>query len=689
MSSKNSLKSNAHVNSTNKLDMIWTDQDALAARITASKSMTRLTAVRDMLQFYKENKSAILQEDTVDSTQKPLNSLKQILGALKNGLNSAEPQLLIDILDMCPDLLVLCMEKASPETEAEIASLFISIIPVLMGQLGSPSADLKIEIIDLLTTFISETNQAGDVVKHVAKSGLENNDWRIRSETIDVLYMVVNRDSGGIDFPELVSALILRLRDVSEAVVASSIKMLVHIRTIVGQNALMGYVNRLSRISRQLFRQHQAEILQPIAPGLTGDPKPPRHNGTENNSDKKAQYDAKTDHDSTKFAAITSAKKNIKITEREVEALELADFEEGASKTMFGFAPSKAVSVLFSKENEWKSKAAAIDMVETALKEIQLDEFYNQMSQFCIFLHVLLKDSNFKVNLAALNILGSIIDLAGPRMQPIVPKLTEALVMKFVDNKIIIRQTCHSLLLKLMEISYPSYVYESMLPSITHENPRVREEIVNSLIAGLLTFPNHEVEMSFLASNLIAALNDTKAKVKYVAVEACAVLASRGNQSALINIFKEYGLDKETIELLTLRFADFSLPHLGPDGCVEHLISKTTAPTPSFGLYSDPSGHMAYGRLNHDKLSNGHNHDGIHLNGHHPLMKKQLPIAEHEDATNGLFNKIVAEASGKKEVAYFSILIKMFTITIMHHLFIKLENTRNRMLAITKYDQHH
>ncbi|KAI8922751.1 hypothetical protein BC831DRAFT_474427 [Entophlyctis helioformis] len=251
---------------------------------------------------------------------------------------------------------------------------------------------------------------------------------------------------------------------------------------------------------------------------------------------------------------------------------------------VFGFAPAMAVAQVQASEQDWKSRATAMESIYAASKSIDAQAFTPHVHKFAAFIEHLIQDDNFKITLMALHITAEAIHAAGPKIQPAALRLTDVLVGRFADNKIVIRQTCSKLLIQLMQATYPRLVYQCMLKHMASDHPRVREEILNTLIMSMLCFPSQDVDLALLAPALVAALRDPKAKVKYVAVEMCAVLASHMRAAPkVVAALQAHGLGKETADLLLLRFQDPALPVLTSDQTLEHTIFRS-------GLSLTPAG---------------------------------------------------------------------------------------------------
>jgi hypothetical protein len=96
-----------------------------------------------------------------------------------------------------------------------------------------------------------------------------------------------------------------------------------------------------------------------------------------------------------------------------------------------------------------------------------------------------------------------------------------------------------------------------------------------------LTFPKDAFDFNQLSRHLYNALKDSKAKIKYVAMEAFAIMASLIGPDKVLSLLQTQDLDKETSLLLQMRFNDPILPQLSPDGIIQHTIARSNSATPA------------------------------------------------------------------------------------------------------------
>lgn len=213
-----------------------------------------------------------------------------------------------------------------------------------------------------------------------------------------------------------------------------------------------------------------------------------------------------------------------------------------------------------------------------ALREISI--LLEPQLQFVPFVFKLVNDQNFKVALGAMLILSNLVTKAGSKIKPYLEPLVGELADKIGDTKAMTRQLAMHILSMLMRNIPPQKVLDCCLQYRAHENPRVREELCNVLIAALLTFNSAEFDFKKLVQDLWGMLANNKAKVKYVVVESLAIIASKTGSGTMLEYLYPLGPDATLLQLLALRLQDPTLPQLNLDGTVEHIIARSASTTP-------------------------------------------------------------------------------------------------------------
>ncbi|RKO84155.1 armadillo-type protein, partial [Blyttiomyces helicus] len=447
--------------------------------------------------------------------------------------------------------------------------------------------------------------------------GLESEDWRVRRESAAAVPVLLTRDAGGVDLQRLVGSLVGRLRDVSDVVIQGAITALSHVGSTVGEEVLLDTVGDLPALSRQLFRQHEARILNRRDGsrragggtdfGLEGEGADARgtqawkgsrsvgREGTMAGDGGSQSVHSRVHQHMTVYGTSTGGQQAAVAADgsgfgvgptsgitRSSGGLGTGTVGVASSpgSTEFGFIPSVLVAQLRS-DCDWKTRATAIENLHRCVTHAgDMAPVVPHVKPFVEFLCKLLEDHNFKIALTTLYIIGDMVAKLGSAFRPGLPAMIASLVNKFADNKIVIRQAAMKIIVQLMYIVTPKPVITHCLHHFSHDNQRVREEIVNVVTTALLTFTEYNWEFPLLVADLLTALRDVKAKVKYVTVEAYSIIAWMITPERILRLLREYGVEEETLQLLQLRFSDPTIPQLNSEGLVEHIISRSNTGTP-------------------------------------------------------------------------------------------------------------
>ncbi|KNE61856.1 hypothetical protein AMAG_07128 [Allomyces macrogynus ATCC 38327] len=254
---------------------------------------------------------------------------------------------------------------------------------------------------------------------------------------------------------------------------------------------------------------------------------------------------------------------------------------------VYGLLPQRAVEQL-EHDADWRVRSAAIDEVFAALAPDVLRDrvptLLPHVAPLLAFLGARLLDDHFKVVLTALQCLSSVVAALGPAVKPHLRTLLPMMLTQLGDSKSVLKQAVFRILVHLMTAVSPSAVLAVAMHFLNHDHPKIKEETVNVAILAMLKFTSAELDVSALVADLLPALRDPKPKVKYVAIEALAVLAARTSLDRVVKCLVNYDADDETLCIMRARAANTMLPTLAPDGVtVEHLInlrSSTSSPIP-------------------------------------------------------------------------------------------------------------
>ncbi|XP_058695856.1 TOG array regulator of axonemal microtubules protein 1 isoform X2 [Poecile atricapillus] len=206
-------------------------------------------------------------------------------------------------------------------------------------------------------------------------------------------------------------------------------------------------------------------------------------------------------------------------------------------------------------------------------------------------LDALLHDPNFAVARGALEVTRLLALRLGRRVPAVLAPLVCAAARALGDAQPAMRRDSGRLLLRLMAAAGPRPVLRLLLQErlLRHRSARLREELLNTCIAALLTYPAAQLDLPQLAAALAPALLDAKRRVRHAAMEALAALGSAlgpGNAGALLRALEAVELragGAGVVHAVQARLARKVLPRLGEQGLVEYGV-----PSPSCGHCRGP-----------------------------------------------------------------------------------------------------
>ncbi|KAG2502218.1 hypothetical protein HYH03_000704 [Edaphochlamys debaryana] len=261
----------------------------------------------------------------------------------------------------------------------------------------------------------------------------------------------------------------------------------------------------------------------------------------------------------------------------------------------FGFVPASIVADLQDVGN-WKSRANAIDSLQKCLKDVAKPAtLASSLSDFVRFLVGLVADPNFKIAISSMAILGDLAAKVGGDLEPHLREVVPVLLDKFTDSKILVRGAAMKVIKRLMTACGPGPVLSLLSSGSLHSSYRVREEVLNCHIMGMLGFPRNAYDVPALYRMFSACLMDTKDKVRLVALEGMAVLNSRlppGEMAAMISGQRNgsRALPEAQRTQVSERLANRSLPSINGDGLVEHVVELPSTDNPDMRLADAAAG---------------------------------------------------------------------------------------------------
>ena len=177
---------------------------------------------------------------------------------------------------------------------------------------------------------------------------------------------------------------------------------------------------------------------------------------------------------------------------------------------------------------------------------------------FLKFLCRLVLDPNFKVAHTALQLLQLVLRAKDLGQRTNLQNAVPALVQKLGDQNVEIRRETIKLFLQLMELLNSRSFVALLLPYLRAPLWHVREEVLKLLIMCFMRC-NHEFDLFATCDGVAKLLDDEISKVRFVAREALATLAIRGDKQRVLELLFEL-VDRKEYNVLCDRIESQDLP---------------------------------------------------------------------------------------------------------------------------------
>jgi hypothetical protein len=414
-------------------------------------------------------------------------------------------------------------------------SYLSSILPTLVENLGDSKVVIRKASLQVLKELLTHSDSVGQVVSTFLRCGLENDDWRVRQESVQSLHTLLGPTiHESVDMQQVLGALVSRLRDASMVVVQAAQESIFAVRALMGEEALNTAVKRMGPQKQQLFAEHREHIMKNLM-GL----------------------------------AITPASDTL---------------------LQYGFIPINLLNQLRDSRN-WKARASGIEELQRLVTSLtNIGAVVPHLPSFMELCAGLLSDQNFKISLTTLQILGAVVEKFGANMEGSLSNIMPSLISKLGDNKVVVRQT----IMKCMRAAIASVkldpVVATLLAHTDDKNGRVREEVLNIVTVALLTATDHPFDYKLFAAPLCRGLYDPKAKVREAALDCLSVIHNRIGLTEMNAIVTPSHVDEDVYRKLQNRFAQNCLPKISAEGFVLHVSQSRRGLTVECPTGADDAG---------------------------------------------------------------------------------------------------
>lgn len=546
-------------------------------------SVARYKFVPSMIQEQDDVFYQVLDEDSVlNGLTNETSPTKRtaILEGLRNSVRHSGGRLHIQerfslfsaihnvLLDNDVNTRLACLNficEVIPDFGNDLDDCMTLILPQLVVFVGHNQVSLKKLAVQTLHVYMKHSEHLENVLNAIIQLGLESENVDTQMESLIALPILITPNFADEDLFLLTEALVRRIAGNSSSSTDSSATdttslamiSLERIRSVVGKRNFEEYIQRLSPILQNV-------LAKAMKGGISNERKKSRK--------AKSATGVPLEENQPQHATLDKGKLDRCFTTAGggCESMINGNSDEG-------YVPSRIMKKL--KNSDWRLKEQGVEELRIWFeKDMEPGQLSPHLKHFVGVVKELLNDSNFKVNLTSLQLVGTMAEKLGSGTKPFLESLVNALTSKLGDNKNVMKQTNMQVFMKLMQNLSPKTVLKMLKVNLQHRNSRVREETLNIIIASLLTFPSTEFDLSELTSDVAPALIDPKRRVRHAALESFAVISQAmgpGNLQPLVstvdNVELRMGGDG-IMAAVQARFARRQLPKLNSDGLVEYAV---------------------------------------------------------------------------------------------------------------------
>ncbi|KAF4083803.1 hypothetical protein AMELA_G00121500 [Ameiurus melas] len=267
-----------------------------------------------------------------------------------------------------------------------------------------------------------------------------------------------------------------------------------------------------------------------------------------------------------------------------------------SSMMIYGLIPLELHEQLLDHKN-YQNRTNGIEELKTILSELDLKTVsFDSIVEFIYFLHRLLDDTNFKVLYGTLRVLNLLVQKLDYDVDQYYKQIVRVALKTLRDTRAVPRNEYMNVFWQLMRIVGPQKVLDLVTGHLKHKNSRVREDVLNIVIAAMLAHPRKDFNIPHLCFLVAPYLADSKKRVRHAALELFAVFdycLDTGKKQPIMKAIDRVELTGDAEGLMAAvqaRRARHALPRLCADGMVEYALvipKPGQRRTPQFGSGAD------------------------------------------------------------------------------------------------------
>lgn len=225
----------------------------------------------------------------------------------------------------------------------------------------------------------------------------------------------------------------------------------------------------------------------------------------------------------------------------------------------------------------YQNRTNGVEELKHILSEVDMKSVPpGSIEELINFLPRLLDDSNFKVFYGTLQALNLVIQRLDRDVEKYFKQIVLVALKVLGDTRTVTRSEYMNVFQLLMKAVPPQQILDLVMGNLKHKNSRVREDVLNIIMAALLTHPRTDFNIPKLCFEVAPYLADNKRKVRHAALELFAVFdycLETGKRQPLMKAVDMVELNEDAEGLMAAvhaRRARRVLPQLSSDGTVEY-----------------------------------------------------------------------------------------------------------------------
>nr|XP_046268903.1 TOG array regulator of axonemal microtubules protein 1 isoform X2 [Scatophagus argus] len=225
----------------------------------------------------------------------------------------------------------------------------------------------------------------------------------------------------------------------------------------------------------------------------------------------------------------------------------------------------------------YQNRTNGVEELKRILSEVDLKSVPSgSIEEFIDFLPRLLDDSNFKVLYGTLQVLNLLIQKLDAGVDKFFKQIVSVALKALGDTRTVTRNEYMNVFRQLMKTVAPQQILDLITGNLKHKNSRVREDVLNIIMAAMLTHPRKDFNIPKLCFEVAPYLADSKRKVRHATLELFAIFdycLDTGKKQPLMKAVDMVELNEDAEGLMAAvqaRRARRILPKLSAEGIVEY-----------------------------------------------------------------------------------------------------------------------